>query len=389
MTKSRTLVLAVVALGVFTSPGVAQQQAPEQRGGAGGVSAARGPVPGDAAQTLVQSDLTFRSAVASALVEAAQRAGATGVKIRTDDFVAVTLDGGSSVVVNAGIAGVENLDLEQLARGADVLFTFVRLPKGSGLPSGFYTVRILRNDAPAPAAGARTPGRAQWRAQFKNLEGRVVLETDAAVGSGDPALRQTTWSVTIFCCPFSMTFDWSAAKTGGKVSVALGAGGPDTTPLPPAGQKIIKAAGDSGQQAAVNLNSSKSNIYRQFGQVGKTMIASTGDLLAAHAVFQGVEQLTLEELATGQDVFYGYFRTPSGAGLPAGFYTVRIARSATGNWLARFVDATGNTVKEVAAIVDSGTGEQRFTVTGGYGGGCLTIDAHGGDWSITVTLCFS
>jgi hypothetical protein len=67
-----------------------------------------------------------------------------------------------------------------------------------------------------------------------------------------------------------------------------------------------------------------------------------------------VEELTLDELAKGQDVFFGYFRTPQSSELPTGFYTVRIAQSATGEWLARFVDAKGNTVKEVPAIVGHG-----------------------------------
>jgi hypothetical protein len=92
-------------------------------------------------QSLEKANQTFRNEVAQALQQIARQAR---VQIRTDNFVAIPLDDGSSVVVNAGIAGVENLTLEQLARGADVLFTFLRVPQGSGLPSGFYTVRIFQ-----------------------------------------------------------------------------------------------------------------------------------------------------------------------------------------------------------------------------------------------------
>ena len=127
-------------------------------------------------QQLEQANEAFRDAVASEMQEAARQAG---VKIRTDNFVAIPLDDGSSVAVNAGIAGVENLTLEQLAKGADVLFVFLRLPQGSGLPSGFYTVRFFQ-----------TPGTTQWKAQFRNLEGQVALETDAEVGPGDLAQKQ-------------------------------------------------------------------------------------------------------------------------------------------------------------------------------------------------------
>ena len=124
-------------------------------------------------EMLEQANQTFRSEVAAALQEAARQAG---VNVSTDTFVAIPFDDGSSVTANAGIAGVENLSLDQLAQGADVLFTFMSVPQGSALPSGFYTVRFVQMS-----------GTMQWRAQFKNVEGRVVLETGADVGSGDPA----------------------------------------------------------------------------------------------------------------------------------------------------------------------------------------------------------
>ncbi len=123
-------------------------------------------------QKLEQLNQTFRSAVASAMQEAA---GLAKVRLQTDNFTAIVLDDGNSVVMNGVIAGVENLTLEQLAQGADVLFTF--LPQGSALPSGFYIVRFLRRET-------------QWKAQFKDLEGKVILEADAEVNEEDPALRQ-------------------------------------------------------------------------------------------------------------------------------------------------------------------------------------------------------
>jgi hypothetical protein len=128
------------------------------------------PLP-DTTRRLQEANKAFRDAVASEMQVAARQAG---VKIRTDNFVAILLDDGSSVVVNAVISGVENLTLEQLAKGADVLFTFLRVPQGSALPSGFYTVRIFQ------------PGGTQvWKVQFKNLQGQVALETDAEVGPGE------------------------------------------------------------------------------------------------------------------------------------------------------------------------------------------------------------
>ena len=292
-------------------------------------------------QSLEKANQTFRNEVAQALQQIARQAR---VQIRTDNFVAIPLDDGSSVVVNAGIAGVENLTLEQLARGADVLFTFLRVPQGSGLPSGFYTVRIFRMGT-------------QWKAQFKNLQGRVALETDAEVGPGDPGLQRSTLTIKIVCGPGGRPpcvpvpdIHWNSGEA--RVPVPLGTGGPDRTPLPPAGQAIAQATGNFYQAARGIINTIKTDTFRQ------VIIGSRDDVLVVHTAFRGVEKLTLEQLAQGQDVFFGYFRTPQASGLPSGFYTVRILQS-KGQWLARFVNESdpGNN-KEVPAEVGPATKTQ-------------------------------
>jgi hypothetical protein len=303
-------------------------------------------------QQLEQANQIFRSTVASAMQEAAKLAGVT---ITTDNFVAIPLDDGSSVAVNAGIAGVENLTLEQLARGADVLFTFLRLPEGSGLPSGFYTVRFFQ-----------TPGTEQWKAQFRNLEGRVVLETNAEVGLEDIAPRmKPKFKITGgFGCDFDKDSCWVRIDVHWEVewkwefswkivnlqaSVPLGTGGPDPTPLPAAGQVIAQATAKFYEAARGIINTVKTNTYRQ------VIIGSRDDYLVVHTAFRGRGMDgDIYDLAKGQDVLFCYIRTPQSSNLPTGFYTVRIAQSATGNWLARFVDAKGNTVQEVPATVVHG-----------------------------------
>jgi hypothetical protein len=286
-------------------------------------------------QQLEQANQTFRSTVASAMQEAAKLAGVT---IKTDNFVAILLDDGSSVVVNAGIAGVENLTLEQLAKGADVLFVFLRVPQGSGLPSGFYTVRFFQ-----------TPGTTQWKAQFRNLEGQVALETDAEVGPGDLA-REIPKLTGGFGCDFDkgecwikIDIRWKNAYA--KASVRVGTGGPDPTPLPAAGQVIAQATAKFYEEARGIINTVKTNTYRQ------VIIGSRDDYLVVHTAFRGV-QILPGELAQSHDILFCYIRPPQSSDLPTGFYTVRIAQSATGEWVARFVDAKGNTVKEVRATVD-------------------------------------
>jgi len=312
-------------------------------------------------QELEQANQTFRSTVASAMQEAAKLAGVT---ITTDNFVAIPLDDGSSVAVNAGIAGVENLTLEQLARGADVLFTFLRLPQGSGLPSGFYIVRFFQ-----------TPDTTQWRAQFKDLQGKVVLETDAEVGPGDRAQKEIPRLTGSFGCDFDEGYCWVKIdihwkKGNAQASVRLGTGGPDTTRLPAAGQVIAQATANFYEAARGIINTVKTNTYRQ------VIIGSRDDILVVHTVFQGVEKRTIDDMAKELDWSYAYFRTPQSSKLPTGFYTVRIAQSATGEWLARFVDAKGNTVKEVPATVHGEPLAQRPRLTIDIDLDSACIDLH-------------
>ncbi|MFS8888388.1 hypothetical protein NW823_08510 [Synechococcus sp. R55.1] len=116
----------------------------------------------------------FRRSIITEMQEAARQAG---VKIRTDNFIAIPFDDSGTVIVNSMIEGADRLSIEQLAKGADVLFVYSGAKLGFAgreINPGFYVVRISQN----PASG-------QWLAQFKNLQGRVVLETEAIVEKPD------------------------------------------------------------------------------------------------------------------------------------------------------------------------------------------------------------
>jgi hypothetical protein len=123
---------------------------------------------------LQEANKAFRDAVASEMQEAARQAG---VEIRTDNFVAIPFDDSGMVFVNAMIEGADRVSIEQLAKGADVLFIYSGAKLGSAgreIDPGFYVVRVSQN----PASG-------QWLAQFKNSQGRIVLETEATVERPD------------------------------------------------------------------------------------------------------------------------------------------------------------------------------------------------------------
>ncbi len=144
----------------------------------------------------------------------------------------------------------------------------------------------------------------------------------------------------------------------GQTSFGLGTGGPDTTPLTPAGQKIAQAAGDFYQQALTTINNSKSDTYRQ------VIIGTSDDVLIAHTVLQGVEKLTLEELSKGQDVFFRYYRlSPPSPMMPSGFAVVRILRNPAGEWRAQLRNMRGELITELPASVEQQTNVGRISLT--------------------------
>jgi hypothetical protein len=119
----------------------------------------------------------FRRSIITEMQEAARQAG---VKIRTDNFVAIPFDDSGTVVVNAMIEGADRLSIEELAKGADVLFVY------SGAKLGRRRVReIIAGNRYVLVRVSQNPASGQWIAQFKNLQGRVVLETEAIVEKPD------------------------------------------------------------------------------------------------------------------------------------------------------------------------------------------------------------
>jgi len=180
-TVLRLIILVVFVFSVghaFAQQGTQEKQQTEKRKVP--VRSIPRPLP-DMTRMLQEANKAFRSAVATEMQAAARQAG---VKIRTDNFVAIPFDDSGTVFVNAMIEGADRLRIEELAKGADVLFVYSGAKLGSadrrgGLSSTsvanrFYVVRVLQN----PASG-------QWIAQFKNLQGQVVLETDATVDKPD------------------------------------------------------------------------------------------------------------------------------------------------------------------------------------------------------------
>ena len=327
----------------------------------------------------------FNAEIKAAMQEAARQA-----KIKLAEAEPVVVIGKESQltepdvkVVNAAIQGVDALNIEQLAKGADVLFTFLQLPEGSELSSGFYVIRISGD-----------PKANKWVAQFKNMDGRVVLEKPAEL---EEEVSAPGGKVTVkigFPGPtVRLDIHWNSASI--QTAFGIGDGGPDTTPLPEAGQKVVQAA----EKSAVSVNDTLTQTAKKYGKGiidGWMSISRGDDLFVAHTVFEGVNDLNSEELAKGQDVFFGYFRTPKGSKLPAGFYKVRIVQE-SGRWLGRFVNDKGEVVYEGPAEVMAGEGKDetkekiKGTFTGDIGPNSATVDYHwtdrkGREHTIEITV---
>jgi hypothetical protein len=84
----------------------------------------------------------FRRSIITEMQEAARQAG---VKIRTDNFIAIPFDDSSMVFVNAMIEDADRVSIEQLAQGADILFIYsgAKLEHAKG-PSGVKLITDIQ-----------------------------------------------------------------------------------------------------------------------------------------------------------------------------------------------------------------------------------------------------
>jgi alpha-tubulin suppressor-like RCC1 family protein len=267
----------------------------------------------------------FRAQAQQAAQQAAQL---TAVEVDTGDFVVIAADDeASSIVLSAAMLGAADLTVEQLSQGADLLFVFLRLPQGSGVLSGFYVVRISR-----PMGG-------EWLAQLRTLDGDPALETAAQVEMqvpSEPELKLTS-KIDFDNAMVWMGATWESNRV--NVGVPLGSGLPDTIPLIPEGQTIVRGATQFQNEAEHTVNNSKSNNYR-------LTLGTTSGILIAQAIVRGAERLTLEELAMGQDIFFQYYRLPVVDPIAPGFYTVRVFRNPEEEWIAQIRNLDDQVVQE-------------------------------------------
>jgi hypothetical protein len=285
----------------------------------------------------------FREEVADALQAMGRQ---MGVPVRTDDFV-VSADDDPPLIVSALIAGAEDLPIEELARGADLLFVFLRVPRGSALPSGFYVIRVSQDSG-------------RWRAQFRDAQGRIALETPMDVEIKETTDEQADLFRIKVTTPSGKVIVKNIQKqrlrmagprrtVDAQIELPLGTGGPDGTPLPPAGQVILRAT-DTFRSAArdsiaAGAKLTKADAARAVGA------ASTGEAFIVWTYINGMERASIEELARGRPamlVIAGDQRWGDKLWLS------RIGRDADGQWFVTDQFPTGESITVPADVSPSG-----------------------------------
>jgi len=325
-------------------------------------------------QILEQENNTFLSEVGSALEEALQGKQAS-IRVRKDNLTALLLDSEGSVVVGAAIEGAENLSPEQLARGADVLFIFVRGTIGSQLPSGFYIMRVSQEVTTSPG----TSPAVKWRAQLRNLQGEVKAETDnVEVGVGNPNLGKPRILVSFEDGYVNFGYIGQGFYT---IYRTYYAGGyflysyqpPDPSPLPKSGQKIVDAAKRLYRRALEFIGADSS----------RPMILATSDRgMFIHAAEQGLENLTLEQLKKGAKISLMYWPPRKDPVI------LSLSQSPDGRWVAKLVDKEGNVVKEATkVVVEEQPSTQKVKLSFDFGDNeiCVDVSVNG----FKVVACFS
>jgi len=128
--------------------------------------------PQTAEQQIVASNTNFRTRVQTILRNAAQE---MGVQVSPENFACGVFTNGSdgkmSVLINAAIANTQNLTIDDLRSGADVMFCYLQTDEGY---RNFLTVKIREVNN-------------QWIAELRNLAGETAT-VDALV-EADQAAR--------------------------------------------------------------------------------------------------------------------------------------------------------------------------------------------------------
>ena len=247
-----------------------------------------------------------------------------GLQIYKEDIavaISPSFQSGIDVFINAGISGIENLSLDELAQGKRVMASLVLLgiseSEGSLISKsgGFYTVEIYQE------AG-------QWFFRLKDL-------SSAEIFRGEAKVTETKQQATSADVGIKTTPDELCSIINGnsiRIEVCLTR---DTI-----SQILINRPKESDvilEQAVVVSREILKVLSSETGKspLAVPLISGNGNKFIASVYNPDMEVTNFEELTKGKEVLYIYIY---GTQLPNGFYEVFVFRSETGEWIARFKD---------------------------------------------------
>ncbi|MCS7232162.1 MAG: hypothetical protein RMJ67_08510 [Elusimicrobiota bacterium] len=283
-------------------------------------------------------NIRFRKEL-TAIIQEAERS--FGVKVNTSNMIckvvrfraASELSDSikSMIIINTPTDEAENITYDKLNRGINLFFTFFQIPEGSEINSGFYKIFVARDPK----------GRDQYIAQFKDINGKVILQKPITVREVDTKAKGVQVQVSFKIIP----------------------GKPPTIEI----DIIIKPKEPPTQTRAIYLNTSfrigdrevqalpssepykkilevtnkyikgVDNIFLQISKLCKLSIIQSWDsmsisdkIFTVYTVFENVNKLSINDFTEEQDFFFGYLPTLEDQNIPAGFYNIALYKESGG-----------------------------------------------------------
>jgi len=275
-------------------------------------------------QRIVAANNQLRSRVATILNGAAAE---LGVAIETDNFASLAappkraLHGGYCALVNANIQGVQDLQIDDLRRGADVLFSFVQYEDGK---KGFFVTRIREENG-------------RWIATLRTLGGEVdTTDVNVSVAPSETAK------------PIKLTVDWDDgpcidARWGIiviKICMPMGLG--DVLPL-----RLTQGGYEAQMSEAFNgaLNTVRNALANRSRNPSQDItLVSRDDVLYASQIHAGVADWTIEEISQ-QPMMTCFIESAPRPDLSGRIRSVVIQQGGEGVWTAPNLPGTQLVIK--------------------------------------------
>jgi len=272
-----------------------------------------------AEQQIVASNGKFRSRVQAILQGAAQE---MGVQIDTQNFAGTVFTNGSDgrigVLINTNISGIENLTIENLMNGADVMFCYLRTDDGY---RNFLVVRV-RND------------NGRWVADVRNLAGETAtfdasLRENQEGEGGGPKL----------------TFDWDGGPCIDiqwkkfKIKICLELPDPfDLLPLRTTSGGWENQLNDVCEQLCTSVRSSVQS--RSNDSYRGVIVISRDDVLAVCQLLTGTVNTPLESIVD-RPLAACYIQTRNGDGLPTTIFRPSLVSTGSGGYAVSGIPQIG------------------------------------------------